>query len=61
MSGKRFYEDGSPQCQQRCVVLGKVCICEFLSGHTGECERVPTTRLASIRDLERWPVYSKFV
>lgn len=64
---KHFYEDsGYPQCQQKCVVRGgsvffKVCICELVGGHEGSCERIPTTRWASVNDFQRWPVYRNFV
>jgi hypothetical protein len=66
---KRFFEDdGYPQCDKRCVVVtelhGMLCICELISGHSGECERVPTNRLARLVGrgvTKRLPVYDKFV
>jgi hypothetical protein len=67
MAIERFYENDKPQCQQRCVVavgasrILKICICELIEGHAGDCERVPTTRWATVDDMARLPVYKKFV
>jgi hypothetical protein len=61
---ERYYENGQPQCQQRCVVgeLGraKVCCCEYLAGHSGSHERIPTMRLAGVKEFEL-PWYENFV
>lgn len=56
MERKHFYDDGGyPQCTERCIVgeLGRarVCICEFVRGHSGACERIPTTRLAGVKEF----------
>ncbi len=60
--GKHFYEDdGYPQCEQRCIVKGHVCICEFVAEHDDRHERIRTTRLASVDDYERWPTFKNFV
>jgi hypothetical protein len=63
-SGERFYENDKPQCPSKCVVgeLGRarVCICELVVGHEGKCERIPTTRLAGVKDFNLlW--YRRFV
>jgi hypothetical protein len=62
---ERFYENYEPQCQQRCIVgeLGraKVCICEFVQGHDGQCERIPTTRLAGVKEFDTLSWYRKFI
>jgi len=64
MAGKHFYEDGEHQCSQRCVVgelgRGKVCVCELVSGHQGEHERIPTLRPAGVKESEL-PWYRSFV
>ncbi len=56
---ERYYEGDYLQCKERCVVgelpRAKVCICELVAGHEGQCERIPTTRLASVKDFDlRW-------
>jgi hypothetical protein len=64
---ERFYENGKPQCPKRCVVpvgasrILKVCVCELNEGHAGDCERVPTSRWATVDDMARLPVYKNFV
>jgi hypothetical protein len=62
--GKHFYEDEASQCTQKSIVgeLGraKVCVCEFVAGHGGTHERIPTMRLAGVREFEL-PHYKKFV
>ena len=64
---ERFFENDKPQCQKRCVVpvgesqILKICICEFIAGHEGNCERIPTTRSATLDDIQRLPVYKNFV
>jgi hypothetical protein len=57
---KRFYEDGGyPQCATKCIVgeLGRarICCCELSAEHAGECERIPTRRLAGAGDFSlKW-------
>ena len=54
-------------CQQRCVVpvghsgILKICICELASEHDGDCERIPTTRWATVGDVACLPVYKNFL
>ena len=57
---ERYYENGRPRCQQKCVVRGVVCICELVAGHSGEHEKVPTRFLATVQDLENFPVFESF-
>jgi hypothetical protein len=55
-----YYESGRPRCQQKCVVRGVVCICELVEGHSGEHEKVPTGFLATVQELENFPVFESF-
>lgn len=61
---RHFYEGDYPQCQERCIVgeLGRarICVCEFVLGHSGACERIATMRLASVKEFGlKW--YRNFV
>ncbi len=66
---KHFYEDdGYPQCQQRCIVpvgtsriLNRKCKFELVKGHADDCERIPTTKWATVDDTTRLPIYNNFV
>ncbi len=61
---ERFYQNDKPQCAYKCVVgeLGRaqVCICEFVFGHDGQHERIPTLRLAGAKEF-RLPWFRNFV
>ena len=66
MERKHFYEDGGyTQCGERCIVgelpRARVCICELVQGHEGQCERIATTRLASVKEFSRLDWYRNFV
>jgi hypothetical protein len=62
---ERFYEHDKPQCPNKCIVgdLGRarVCICELVAGHEGKHERVPTMRLAGVKEFDSLPWYRHFV
>ncbi len=59
---ERYYENGKPRCQQKCVTRGVVCICEGVAGHEhDEHERIPTRFLATASDYQNFPVFDTFV
>ena len=66
---EHFYHNDKPQCSYKCVVGnadiwgigGTVCICEFVAGHSGPHERVPTMRLATAEVARYLPVFADFI
>jgi hypothetical protein len=60
---ERYFENDQSQCSNKCIVgeLGRarIAICELIEGHSGEHERVPTLRLAGVKDFHL-PWYFKF-
>jgi hypothetical protein len=60
---ERFYEQDKPQCASKSIVgeLGRarISVCEYVLGHEGECERIPTMRVAGVKDFNL-PWYRRF-
>jgi len=58
---ERHYENGKPQCQQKSVTRGVVCVCEGIAGHDEDHERIPTRFFATAEDYQNFPAFDTFV
>ena len=60
---ERYWDEGNEgkqRCQFSCFVGTRKCICEGVSGHAGEHERIPTLLNATLDDLISLPSFKSF-